>query len=448
MNYKLAGNHNLGEFLVMREKEINRRGFLKGAAGAAFGTVGFPYIVRSSALVKAGGIAASDRITIGCIGVGGRGRGVMKGFLGSADAQVVAVCDVKRTVREQAQEQVDKHYGKRVCAGYNDFQELLGRDDIDAVLIASPDHWHVLHALESARAGKDMYVEKPLGLSVEQGQVLRETIKQYGRVFQFGTQQRSSRNFRFACELALNGRIGRLRSMKVGCPGGKETGVYPPMPVPDGLDYELWLGPAPLAPYTENRVINQYWFHISDYALGFVAGWGIHHVDIAQWGNGTELTGPVEVEGTGVFPRNGLCDCAVSWDVNLKYANGVTVSFTDNKKNRQGVLFEGTQGWVFVNRRSLEAHPKSLLQEEIGPDEIHLPVSNQHQQNLLDCVKTRSKTVCPIEVAVRSDTICQLSDIAIRLGRKLRWDPEKEEFVNDAEASRMLKRAMRSPWHL
>jgi len=432
----------------MKRREINRRRFLKGAAGAAFGTVGFPYIVASSAMGKVGGVAASDRITVGCIGVGGRGRAVMKGFLGSADAQVVAVCDVKRTVREQAQEQVDKHYGKKVCAAYNDFQELLARGDIDAVSIASTDHWHVLHALESARSGKDMYVEKPLGLSVEQGQVLRETIKQYGRVFQFGTQQRSSRNFRFACELVLNGRIGRLRSMKVGCPGGKETGVYPPMPVPDGLDYELWLGPAPWAAYTENRVINQYWFHISDYALGFVAGWGIHHVDIAQWGNGTELTGPVEVEGTGVFPRDGLCDCAVSWDVNLKYANGVTVSFTDNKKNRQGVLFEGTEGWVFVNRRSLEAHPKSLLQEEIGPDEIHLPVSNQHQQNLLDCIKTRSKTVCPIEVAVRSDTICQLSDIAIRLGRKLRWDPGKEEFVNDAEASRMLKRAMRSPWRL
>jgi len=432
---------------MLQKKNINRRQFLKCAAAAA-GVAGFPYFVPSSVLGRAGSVAPSNRIVMGCIGVGPQGRGVMKNFMQRADAQVVAVCDVKGPVREEGREQVNKHYGKKVCAAYNDFHQLLARDDIDAVSIASTDHWHVLHALAAARAGKDMYVEKPLGLSVEQGQVLRETIQRCGRVFQFGTQQRSDWKFRLACELVLNGRIGKLHTIKVGCPGGVYAGVYPPMPVPGWLDYQCWLGPAPWAPYTENRVINSYWWHISDYALGFVAGWGIHHVDIAQWGNGTELTGPVEVEGTGVFPRDGLCDCAVSWDVNLKYANGVTMSFTDNNKNKQGVLFEGTQGWIYVRRSLWDEHPKSLLQEKIGPDEIHLPVSNHHQQNLLDCIRTRSKTVCPIEVAVRSDTICQLSDIAIRLGRKLKWAPKKEEFINDAEATRMLKRAMRSPWRL
>ena len=412
------------------------------------GVTGFPYVIASSALGKGGSVAPSNRIVMGAIGVGPQGRGVMRQFLHERDAQVVAVCDVKRPAREEAQKQVNNYYGKKVCAGYNDFLELLARDDIDAVSIASQDHWHVLHAVEAARAGKDMYVEKPLGVSVEQEQVLRRTINEYERVFQFGTQQRSSRNFRFACELVLNGRIGRLHTIKVGVPGGRYSQSYPPMPVPDWIDYERWLGPAPWAAYTENRVINQYWWHTSDYTLGFISGWGVHHVDIGQWGNGSELSGPVEIQGTAVFPRDGLCDCAVNWDVNLKYDNGVTMNFTDNTKNKQGALFEGSEGWVFVNRGRIDAHPKSLLAEQIGPNEINLPVSNHHQRNLLDCIKTRSRTVCPIEVAVRSNAICHLSDIAIRLGRRLKWNPEKEEFINDVEANRMLKRAMRSPWRL
>lgn len=431
-----------------KEKIISRRQFIKHAAGAAAGTVGFPYLVSSSALGKAGSVAASNRIVMGFIGVGPRGRTVMGSFMWRPETEVVAVCDVKSLERQIALQQVDSHYSKKGCAGYNDFRELLARPDIDAVSIASTDHWHVLHAIEAARAGKDMYVEKPLGLSVEQGQILRETIKRYGNVFQFGTQQRSSHNFRFACELVLNGRIGKVHTIKVGSPASHGSENYPPMPVPDDLDYEKWLGPAPWAPYTENRVINDYWWHISDYALGFVAGWGIHHVDIAQWGNGTELTGPVEIEGTGVFPRDGLCDCALSWDVNLKYANGVAMSYTDNKHNKQGVVFEGTEGWIYVKRGFLDACPKSLLQEVIGPDEIHLPVGSNHQLNFLECVKSREKTVSPIEVAVRSDTVCHLSDIAMRLGRKLRWDPDKEQFINDGTANRMLKRAMRSPWRL
>jgi hypothetical protein len=220
------------------------------------------------------------------------------------------------------------------------------------------------------------------------------------------------------------------------------------MPVPQGLDYQRWLGPASNVPYTPQRVTNFWWFHISDYALGFLAGWGIHHVDIAQWGNGTELTCPVEVEGKGVFPKDGLCDCAINWDVNLKYANGVTVSFTDNSKNKQGVVFEGTDGWVYVRRGFIETQPALLLTERIGPNEIHLPVSNHHQKNLLECIKTRSQTVSPIESAVCSEIICHLSDIAMRLGRKLKWDAKKEGFVGDGQANRMLTRSMRKPWHI
>jgi predicted dehydrogenase len=434
---------------MQRGKRITRRNFLKKVTSAAAGTIGFPYIVGSLAL---GQVAASKRIVMGFVGVGGRGGALLTNFMELSDAQVVAVCDVKRQNRDGAREAVDKRYGKKVCTAYNDFRELCTRNDIDAVVVASTDHWHVLHALEAVRSGKDVYCEKPLGMSVEQGQVLRKEVNRYGRVFQFGTQERSSRNSRFACEMVRSGRVGKIHTIKVGTRYSIASENDPPMPVPDWLDYDMWLGPAPWAPYTANRVNNSHWFHISDYALGFLAGCGIHTIDLATWGNGTDLTGPVEAEGTAEFPRDGLCDCATSWEVNLKFANGVMMNFTDGEKNPLGVRFEGTDGWVFVKEEHLggtvDANPKELLRKEIGPDEVHLPISNHHQQNFLDCVKTRSRTVAPVEVAVRSDTLCQLSDIATRLGRKLMWDPEKEGFIGDAEANRLLKRPMRSPWRL
>jgi predicted dehydrogenase len=386
------------------------------------------------------------------------GRGDMGAFLGSKDAQVVAVCDVKRDAREAARAQVDAHYGTQGCAAYNHFGELTERDDIDAVLIASPDHWHVLHALAAVRSGKDVYVEKPMGMSIEQLFVLRDAVHQYGRVFQFGTQQRSSREFRQACELVRNGRIGKLHTIKVGVHSGaprERTGLktFTPEPVPDGFDYDLWLGPALKTPYIPQRVINPHWFHISDYSLGYISGWGIHHIDIAQWGNGTELTGPTEIEGTAEFPNDdALCDNPISWDVRYKFANGVNWIFTGAGPGfegvQHGITFEGTDGWVWVNRGAIDAEPKSLLQEKIAPHEIHLPVSTHHQQNLLDCIRTRGRTIANIDVAVRSDTICQLGWIAFQVRHKLTWDPDKEQFVNDDQAVQMLSRAMREPWHL
>jgi predicted dehydrogenase len=433
---------------------IERRQFLKGAAAMAGALAGFPAIVPSSALGRDGTVPPSNRVAIGCIGVGGRGQAVMQGLMESPEVQVVAVCDVKGDVREAVREQVDRRHGKKGCASLSDFRELVARDDIDAVSIASTDHWHVLHALAAVRAGKDIYVEKPLGLSLEELKTLREAVHRYGRVFQFGTQQRSDVNFRFACELALNGRLGKVHTIRVSAPSGpgERTGsrTYEPMPPPPGFDYEFWLGPAPWAPYTPKRVINPHWFHISDYSLGYVAGWGIHHIDIAQWGNGTQLTGPVEVEGTGVFPHDdGLCDNVLSWDMDLKYAGGVRLSFTsDGGKNEHGIRFEGPDGWVYVRRGFIDASPKALLQEKLGEKEIHLPVSEHHQRNFVECVKSRRETISPIDVAVRSDTVCNISDIAMRLGRRLRWDPEKEEFPGDVEANRMLRRAMREPWSL
>jgi predicted dehydrogenase len=435
-----------------RQKILSRRQFLKRAAAVAGGIAAAPYVITSTALGAEGRPPASDRITVGHIGVGGRGSALLTNFLELTDSQVVAVCDVKRPARENAQRAVNNHHRNQGCAAYVDFRELTGRPDIDVAVVASTDHWHVLHALTAVRAGKDVYCEKPLGLSVGQDKALRNAVQRYGRIFQFGTQERSSWSTRQACEAVLNGWVGKIHTIKVGSRYSVASGNYPPMPVPDWLDYDLWLGPAPWAPYTENRVSNSHWFHISDYALGFIAGCGIHTIDMATWGNGTDLTGPVEVEGTGEFPRDGLCNCATGWNVNLKFANGVLMNFTDGERNPLGVLFQGTDGWVFVKERHLggtfDANPKSLLRRTLAPDEIHLPVSNHHQQNFMECVRTRRQTVAPIDVAACSDTLCQLSDIAMRLGRKLKWDPVKEEFPGDAEANRMLDRPMRSPWRL
>jgi len=435
--------------------KMHRRQFLHRAAGTVCAAV--PLIVPASALGRAGRIPPGERIAVGAIGVGGMGFGDMSALMSLPEAQVVAVCDVKRAARDRAKKAVDAHYKTADCAAYNDFRELLGREDVDAVSIATLDSWHVLHALAAVRAGKDVYVEKPLGMSIHEIKVLREAVHRYGRVFQFGTQQRSSEEFRRACEIARNGRLGKLLTIKVGVHAGaaERSGLktYVPEPVPEGFDYDLWLGPAPWAPYTAERLHYPHWFHISDYSLGYVSGWGIHHIDIAQWGNGTELTGPVEIEGSARFPDDdALCDNPLSWDTRMKYANGVELIFTGEGPGfsgvRHGITFEGPDGWVWVNRGAIDAEPKSLLKEQFGPDEVRLPVSTFHQGNFLQCVRSRQKTIANIDVAVRSDTVCQLAWCAFQLGRKLRWDPEGELFVGDADANRRLTRPLRPPWRL
>jgi predicted dehydrogenase len=432
---------------------------MKKTVGMAAGAVGFPYIIRPSALGKAGEVAASKRITVGCVGVGPQGSAVMGNFLAQKDVRVVAVSDVKSNVREAAQNSVNKYYQDTGCAAYNDFRELIGRDDIDVVLVATPDHWHVLVALAAVKAGKDVYVEKPLGISLEQDQALRAAVHRHGRVFQFGTQQRSSRDFRFACELVRNGRIGKLHTINVWSPGSESGGSPKPVPAPEWLDYNMWLGPAPSTPYTEDRCSNKLWWFISDYAIGFIAGWGIHPIDIALWGGGDKLSGPIEIEGKGTWPTKGVCDTAMNWNVVCKYGSGITLNFTGfpfpeewqkryGRTTSHGTAFEGTEGWVHVDREGINAHPKELLSTQFGPSDIRLYESNNHVRNLLDCVKSRAATICPVDEAVRGDAICQISDIAIRLEQKLNWDPVKERFVNNDAANRRLTRVMRSPWTL
>jgi predicted dehydrogenase len=435
--------------------KLCRRQFLKQTAKGVCAAV--PLFVPASALGRAGRIPPSERIVVGSIGVGNMGFGDMSALMSLPDSQVVAVCDVKRAMRERAKKAVDAHYKTADCAVYNDFRELVGRDDIDAVSIATLDSWHVLHALAAVRSGKDVYVEKPLGMSIHEIKVLRDAVHRYGRVFQFGTQQRSSQEFRHACEIARNGRLGKIHTIKVGVHAGaaERSGLksYVPEPIPEGFDYDLWLGPAPWAPYTSARLVYPHWFHISDYSLGYVSGWGIHHIDIAQWGNGTELTGPVEVEGSAQFPDDdALCDNPLSWDTRMKYASGVELIFTGSGPGfngvRHGITFEGPDGWVWVNRGAIDAEPKSLLLEPFGPDDIRLPVSTFHQGNFLECVRTRQPTIANIDVAVRSDTVCQLAWCAFHVGHKLRWDPENESFVGDPAADRWMTRPLRAPWRL
>jgi predicted dehydrogenase len=434
---------------------MHRRRFLKRTANAVGAAV--PLFLPASALGRAGRTAPSERVVVGQIGAGTMGFGDMSALMGIPEVQVVAVCDVKRAMRERAKKAVDAHYKNADCALYNDFRELLARPDIDAVDIATLDSWHVVHALCAVRAGKDVYVQKPLGMSIHEIKVLRDAVQRYGRVFQFGTQQRSSPEFRQACEIARNGRLGKVHTIKVGVHSGaaERSGLknYKVEPVPEGLDYEMWLGPAPWGPYTTARLVYPHWFHISDYSLGYVSGWGIHHIDIAQWGNGTELTGPVEVRGTATFPYDdALCDNPLTWDTRMKYANGVDLIFTGSGPGfdgvRHGITFEGTDGWVWVNRGAIDAQPKSLLTEKFGPNEVRLPVSTNHYGNFIDCVRSRQKTIANIEVAVRSDTVCQLAWCAFQLQRKLRWDPEQEVIVGDTDANRLLSRPLRGPWHL
>ncbi|MBL7185620.1 MAG: Gfo/Idh/MocA family oxidoreductase [Phycisphaerae bacterium] len=443
----------------MKKKIANRRQFLRQAAGAAAGAVGFPYVVSSSALGAAGAVAPSERITVGAVGVGPQGSGVMRNFLRQSDAQVVAVCDVKSHVLKAAQELVNKNYNSTGCKAYKDFREVMARDDIDVVLAAPPDHWHVLIALAAVKSGKDVYLEKPMGLSLAHDRALRTAVHRNGRVFQFGTQQRSSRNFRFACELALNGRLGKLHTINVWSPGSSQGGDATPVPVPEWLDYERWLGPAPQTPYTEDRCSNKLWWFISDYALGFIAGWGIHPIDIAFWGGGKKVTTPLTIEGKGTWPTKGVCDTAMNWNVVMKYDSSLTMNFTGDpfpdewrqrygRTTSHGTAFEGTDGWVHVDRSGINAHPKELLQTEFGSSDDRLPESSDHVRNLLDCVKTRGKTVSHIDDAVQGDILCHISDIAIRLEQKLKWDPKAERFVNNDAANRRLSRPMRSPWTL
>lgn len=444
-------------FVAMRA--IERRGFLKRTLTGAAGVLGFPTIVPSTVLGANGATPPSERITIGCIGAGRMGSGHVRDCASREDVRVLAVCDAQESRRHRAKQAVDAKYSDSGCAAYNDFRELLSRDDIDAVVIATGERWHPLIGIEAARRGKHIYCEKPMAVTAAEAKALRAAVQRSGVVFQFGTQQRSSHYFRFGCELVRNGRIGQLRKIAIASTGGPYTPLPPeqPAPVPAGFDYDLWLGPSPWAPYSDLRV-SLHWLNIHDYGLGHVAGsWGIHDVDIAQWVNQSEYTTPIGVEATGELYTD-IRDTAAVYDIEYEYANGVRVNMTDlvtaRKKYpqfRQGGMasvFFGDAGWVYVSREGNRTYPESLMRTVIGPNEDRVIFSNDHKRNFLDAIRTGRPTISPVEVAACDEFICQMGHIAIERKRKLSWDPAREMFTGDEEANRMLSRALRSPWRL
>ena len=451
---------------MSKKTGMDRREFVKCSAGAAVLGMGFPYIVPTSVLGRTGIVLPSDKITVGCIGMGGMGLVDMKSFLFESNARIVAVCDVDANHLYRAKNIVDQKYGNNDCAVFGDFRELIARDDIDVVTVTTPDHWHAIPAIAAAKAGKDIYGEKPLAHNLLEGRAICDAVERYGCIWQTGSWQRSQANYRFACELVLNGRIGKVHTVEVGLPGeyeirGNETKTV--TKPPKEFDYDFWLGPAPYADYIPARV-HYHWRWIREYGGGQLMNTVNHDVDIAHWGLGLDYTGPVEIEGTGKKPKSSLYNCFTQYRIKTKYANGIEMIIlgagmpdaAGNADILEGVKWIGENGWVFVARGRIDAHPKLLLREVFSPDEIHLhqarsaidSVEQGHIRNFLDCVKSRAQTVAPSEIAQRSTTIGHLGQISMLLGRKIRFNPETEEIIGDETATRMLGSSMRSPWRL
>lgn len=428
-----------------------RRSFLKGA-GAAAAALAVPNIYSKSTRA-----APNSRITVASIGVGGQGGGLLGGFLGDSEVQHVAVCDVFAESREKARARVeakyaeDKKSGKyKGCEAYNDFREVLARDDIDAVVIATPDHWHALITCAAAKAGKDIYCEKPLSLTIREAREMVNAVRQYGRVLQTGSMQRSSGNtFRQACELVRSGYIGKIKEVYVKVGGPPAECHLPTEPVPAGMDWDMWLGPAPQRGF--NKAIHPFaWRDYRDYSGGYMTDWGAHHFDIAQWGLGMDESGPAEIHPPG----------AQGPTLTYVYGNGVRMYHLNSANKEQqrptpapfpdndGILFMGENGSVFVNRGKLITNPASLATHPIGPNDVRLYRSPGHQRDFLNCIHTRQRPCTDVEIGARSVTVCHLGNIAYWLGRSLKWDPVKEEFIGDDAANRWLDRPKRAPWIL
>jgi predicted dehydrogenase len=433
---------------------MKRRQFLKTVAVAGGAAVaGFPTIVKASALGRDGAVAPSDRIVMAGIGFGMQGPSNMANFLEKPEVQWVAVCDLDTEHLAMAKGMVDKKYGNKACATYHDFRELYRRRDLDAVSIAVPDHWHAILSIAALRAGFDVFGEKPLTHNLREGRALCDAVARYGRVWQTGSWQRSVENFHRAAELVRNGRIGKIERIEVGLPAGHYDfagtfGQEALVPPPPNLDYELWVGPAPWWPYCKARV-HMNWRWNMDFGGGQYMDWIGHHLDIAHWGMGWDETGPVEIEATGEFPTSGIYTSPTRYYVRAKYADGTPMVLAGGHDEIwSGTKWIGEYGWIWVDRGQFETEPAGLKREIVGPDEIRLYKSRDHQQNFLDCVKSRARTIAPAETAHRSASVGHLGVIAMEVGRKIRWDPKTETILGDPEAERLLGHSYRGPWQL
>ncbi len=446
--------------LHVNEKQ-SRRTFIQKALGVG-ALIGFPTIIPASVLGKNGAVAPSNRATIGVLACGGRSS-YASSYVRYAKSEILAVCDPvkERRLRRAAKWNVKDHY--------NDFRELLARDDIDGVHISTPDHWHVPMSLAAAKAGKDIYCEKPLGLTIEQDLAARQITEKYNRIFQYGTQQRSSETCRMGIELVLNGNIGEVEKVYVWAPRGWSGGsAKPVIPIPDGFDYDLWLGPAPEAPFCFDRCLNNDFkmkatYYYYDYAIGFVAGWGAHPLDQLQWwADELDLGIPIKYKATGSLPTEGFFNTLTHWDATCQYKNGLEMRFMDDEtatRNASKIplpdlgkfpgnatLFMGSEGWVSVSRGKFNTSSDALRRKAKDPGPKRFAKSRNHCENFVDCILTREQPLAPLESAIRSDIICHMTDLSARTGKKLRWDPKKETVRGSSKAKKMMSRPMRDPW--
>jgi predicted dehydrogenase len=422
----------------------SRRGFLRGTLAASL-PLAFPTILRSAP------VPPSEKLHLAVIGAGSRGGDHTRAWTGVPESRMVAVCDVNRKRAEHIKAAADSAQGNNSCSVYSDFRELLERDDIDAVSIAVPDHWHAIIALQAIRAGKHVYLEKPVAYTVEQGRALVNAVRKYGVVLQNGTQQRSMSTFQRAAWLARSGKLGKVHTAIAISPYGPQGGDPNPAPPPPEIDYEFWLGPAPRKAYTPGRCDGSSgagWYHIRDYSGGWITAWGSHHVDCAQWALGKDHEAPVSVEAQGEFAKGGVYDCCYKWRAEFTYADGVKLIFaTPNEaEGKMNVLIQGDQGWVCADRGSIDAYPKSLLSEQ--PGALADPWPTDHFRDFLHAIRDGREPAAPIEVSHLSTTLCHLANIGVVVQRPLRWDGKHERFINDPLADRMLASPLRAPWNL
>lgn len=454
--------------------DVTRRQFLKLSLASAAGAILVPTIIPSSVLGQG---APSKRIHVAQIGCGRIANEMdMPGILKHDVARVIAVCDLDSKRLAKAKDRVESYYAKKqgdekavAVKAYGDYREMLKNPEVDAVAISTPDHWHAEPIIAAALAGKDVYVQKPLSMTLAEGRLVSDILREKRVAFQIGSQQRSDGpwpQFRRTVELVRNGRIGKLHTVKIGLPTDPSGDEEPTMPVPPNLNYDMWLGCTPAVPYTEKRVHPQNsiserpgWLRIESYCLGMITGWGSHHVDIAHWGMDTEYTGPVEAEARAEFPKKGIWNVHGPYHIEMKYANGVTMVIDNNFEN--GVRFEGDKGWIFVSRGSAKvtasdpavgsskafaASDPKILKSELGPNELHMHASKDHHLDWLTSIQTRKPCATNPEQAHRSTSACEIGWIAMKLGRKLRWDPVKEQFLNDEQANSMRSRPQRAPY--
>jgi predicted dehydrogenase len=421
---------------------VSRRRFVTSATAA----LALPTIIPRSVF------GANERIVTGYVGVGGQGVANLKSFLKLGDlTQTAALCDVDQDHLAAALKVVPASGGSNRCEGYGDYRSLLDRKDIDAVVVSTPDHWHALVTIHACQAGKDVYCEKPLTLTVAEGRKMVDVARKQNRVVQTGSQQRSEYKgmFRQACELVRSGKIGKLQQALVGIPVTNFRGpAVPDSDPPTALDYDYWLGPAPKKPYNEKHVHYNFRF-FWDYSGGQMTNFGAHDLDIVQWALNMDSSGPIAIDGTATFDPNHEYEVTKTCRCTFTYASGVQVLLGQQQPDvPQGVTFIGGEGKIFVNRKTITSEPKEVVLTQLGASDVHLHPSGSHHKNFLDCVRSRELPICDVEIGHRSATVCHLGNIAMRLGRKIAWDPSAEQIVGDKDAAGWLDRPKRAPYRI